>query len=210
MMLGPVTPVVGIIDYGAGNLRSIENAFEHLGARVVHVRTAGDMDPATHLLLPGVGAFGFCAERLRASTLVPAVERWVFDDRKPLLGICVGMQLLADDSDELGLQSGLGWMGGPVRRLHSDDPAVRIPHVGWNTALFKEDFGDFSAGDEADFYFDHSFAYRKPRQANALASCWHGEPFNAALRRDNLVAAQFHPEKSQAAGMRFLRGFLAM
>jgi imidazole glycerol-phosphate synthase subunit HisH len=202
--------VVGIIDYGAGNLRSIENAFEHLGARVLLVRTPGDVAGATHLLLPGVGAFGFCAERLRASGLIPAIEYWAFTERRPLLGICVGMQLLADDSDELGAQVGLGWMGGPVRLLQSADPLVRIPHVGWNTARFEASFGDFRAGDEADFYFDHSYAYRMPRQADMLATCWHGEAFNAALRRDNLVAAQFHPEKSQAAGMRFLRGFLAM
>jgi imidazole glycerol-phosphate synthase subunit HisH len=208
--MGSAAAVVGIIDYGAGNLRSIENAFEHLGARVLRMRVPSDIAAATHLLLPGVGAFGFCAERLRASGLAPGIERWVFGEHKPLLGICVGMQLLADDSDELGLQAGLGWMGGPVRRLHSTDPAVRIPHVGWNTARFEADFGDFQTGDEADFYFDHSYAYRQPTQGGALASCWHGEAFNAALRRDNLVAAQFHPEKSQAAGMRFLRGFLAM
>ena len=203
-------PVVGIIDYQAGNIRSIANAFEHLGARVEHIRTASAISSASHLLLPGVGAFGFCADRLRASGLIPAILQWTFEQQKPILGICVGMQLLADDSDELGLQQGLGWVGGSVRRLQSEDPLVRIPHVGWNTAVFEQPFGDFAAGDGADFYFDHSYAYRSPVRGAPLARSHHAEPFCAAVRADNLVAAQFHPEKSQTAGMRFLRGFLAM
>lgn len=203
-------PVVGVIDYQAGNIRSIANAFEHLGARVELIRDAAAMAKASHLLLPGVGAFGFCAERLRASGMVPAMEEWVFIQKRPLLGICVGMQLLADDSDELGMQQGLGWMGGGVRRLRSHDAEVRIPHVGWNTAVFEQPFGDFAAGDGADFYFDHSYAYREPLRGAPLARCSHAEPFCAAVQAGNLVAAQFHPEKSQTAGMRFLRGFLAM
>ena len=129
-------------------------------------------------------------------------------DGKPLLGICVGMQLLADWSDELGVQQGLGWVGGSVQRL-SPAGDVRVPHVGWNTVHFVEPFERFALGDEADFYFDHSYAYRAPRDGKAVATCTHGETFCAVIRRGALVAAQFHPEKSQTSGLRFLRGFLA-
>lgn len=202
-------PSVGIIDYEAGNIRSIANAFEHLGARVLHVRSAADLGGATHLLLPGVGAFAHCMGQLRASGLIESIHEWAFEARRPMLGICVGMQLLADESDEMGVHAGLGWIGGAVRALQPA-PSVRVPHVGWNTAVFALQFGSFAPGDEADFYFDHSFAYRQPTRGAPLAICTHGETFCAAVQRDNVVAAQFHPEKSQAAGMRFLSGFLAM
>jgi glutamine amidotransferase len=201
---------VGIIDYGAGNIRSIANAFEHLGAQVLLIGHSAELQRASHLLLPGVGAFGHCAHKLAQSGLLPAVEHWALHARKPLLGICVGMQLMADSSEELGRQRGLGWLGGQVLALPADPPLVRVPHVGWNTVTFKCPFGSYPAGDEADFYFDHSFAYHQPRLGQAMALCRHGDTFCAAVVHDNLVAAQFHPEKSQAAGMRFLKAFLAM
>lgn len=201
---------VGIVDYQAGNVRSVANAFEHAGARVLTVTTAADLAGATHLVLPGVGAFGYCADRLRASGLVPALERWALVDQRPLLGICVGMQLFADISEELGEQRGLGWGGGAVRRLSGDGRSIRVPHVGWNSVSFDEAFGEFDAGAVADFYFDHSYAYQAPTRAHRIGSCSHGETFCAVIRRDKLVAAQFHPEKSQTAGLRFLAGFLAL
>lgn len=201
---------IGIVDYQAGNIRSIANAFEHQGVRVVYVRSQTDLQGVSHVVLPGVGAFGHCADMLRKSDLTPAVEYCAFTLKKPTLGICVGMQLLADSSDEMGLQQGLGWIGGEVRRLQAVDPKVRIPHVGWNTAVFSRPFGSFCAGEGADFYFDHSFAYRQPRLGEPVAVCTHGEQFCAVVARDNIVAAQFHPEKSQGAGMRFLKAFLEM
>lgn len=202
--------VVGLIDYQAGNLQSIANAIEHLGAQVQRVASPADMASASHLVLPGVGAFGFCADRLRASGLLPALEQWALDERRPMLGICVGMQLIADRSDELGQQRGLGWGGGTVTQLQSTSSRIRVPHVGWNTVTFDEDFGDFRSGDSADFYFDHSYAYQEPTLAHRVAQCTHGQTFCAVIRRDNLVASQFHPEKSQTAGLRFLSGFLGM
>jgi glutamine amidotransferase len=203
-------PTIGLVDYQAGNVQSIANAIEHLGAQVRKVTRPADLQDVTHLVLPGVGAFGFCAQRLRASGLLESLERWTLVDRRPILGICVGMQLLADTSEELGLQHGLGWGGGSVQALKPPSPAFRVPHVGWNTVSFDEPFGEFQRGDAADFYFDHSFAYQAPTHAHRIASCTHGQTFCAVIRRQNLVAAQFHPEKSQTAGMRFLRGFLEM
>ncbi len=201
---------VGIVDYQAGNIRSIANAFEHQGARVVRVKSESDLQGVSHLVLPGVGAFGHCADMLRQSGITPAVEHWAFTLKRPTLGICVGMQLLADSSDEMGLHEGLGWIGGEVRCLHAADPKVRIPHVGWNTAVFARPFGSFRTGEGADFYFDHSFAYRRPRLGEPVATCTHGEEFCAVVALDNIVASQFHPEKSQGAGARFLRAFLEM
>lgn len=199
---------VGLIDYEAGNVRSIENALDHLGARVSRVREAGDLDGKTHLLLPGVGAFGHCADKLRATGLVPDLERWAIQENRPLLGICVGMQLLADRGEELGAHEGLGFVGGVVRQLTGNPPHVRVPHVGWNDVTFAEPFGDFKAGETADFYFDHSFAYHDPVHGSVVGSAEHGERFCAVVRRGKLVASQFHPEKSQRAGLRFLKGFL--
>ncbi|MGI9343058.1 MAG: imidazole glycerol phosphate synthase subunit HisH [Gammaproteobacteria bacterium] len=203
-------PIVGVLDYQAGNIQSIINAVDHLGAESRTVASAADMDGLSHLILPGVGAFGFCSRNLRATGLLPDLERWTLEERKPILGICVGMQLLADASAELGEHEGLGWGGGRVEALEPDGKGIRIPHVGWNTATFDEEFGDFEPGESADFYFDHAFAYQSPTHAHRVASCTHGQTFCAAIRRDNLVAVQFHPEKSQTAGMRFLTGFLGL
>ena len=123
--------VVGIVDYEAGNVRSIDNAFAYLGARTVRVRGEQDLAECSHLVLPGVGAFGFCAERLLASGLTDRLQHWALIERRPLLGICVGMQLLADGSEESPHAPGLGWIGGAVRKLAAT-PGIRVPHVGWN------------------------------------------------------------------------------
>lgn len=209
-MTGSDRALVGIVDYQAGNIRSVINAVEHVGAGARRVVTESDLSGLTHLVLPGVGAFGHCAERLWASGLVPFLQRWILVDRRPLLGICVGMQLLADWSEELGDHKGLGWGGGVVRRLRPDASSARVPHVGWNSVRFDEAWGGFRAGDEADFYFDHSYAYQEPTHAHRVASCTHGSEFCAVIRRGELVAAQFHPEKSQVNGLRFLAGFLGL
>jgi glutamine amidotransferase len=200
--------VVGIIDYQAGNIQSIENAFIHIGARVIRVVSEQQIQDCTHLVLPGVGAFGFCAENLRSSGLIPALERWALEEGHPLLGICVGMQLLSDRSEESEKSQGLGWFGGIVKTI-SARPGIRVPHVGWNVVEFANDFGEFAAGYKTDFYFDHSFAYQNPNKGSVLGFCTHGERFSAIIEQGNIIATQFHPEKSQEAGLRFLRGFLA-
>lgn len=203
-----MTTSVGIIDYQAGNVRSLLNAFESLGVDVCMVAVPDELTAKTHLVLPGVGAFGYCAEKLAESGMLDSLNHWVLVDKKPLLGICVGMQLLADFSEEHGMHQGLGWIGGQVLGLQPEYPDVRVPHVGWNTVEFQAEFGRFRAGDRADFYFDHSFAYRNTPSGVELAYCMHGIPFTAIVRKGNLLAAQFHPEKSQDAGKKFLKGFL--
>lgn len=199
--------VVGLVDYKAGNVQSIENSFSHAGAEVVRVKHVEDLSRCTHLVLPGVGAFGFCAEKLSATSLAPALDEWAFARKRPLLGICVGMQLFADGSDESPGIRGLGWIGGQVRRFTSG-PGIRVPHVGWNAVRFAHAWGGFPEGFTADFYFDHSYAYGEPRLGRAIGICNHGHEFSAIIERDNIIAMQFHPEKSQTAGLKVIEGFL--
>jgi glutamine amidotransferase len=205
-----VPAVVGVVEYGAGNIQSLVNAVEFLGAEVRHLDPEASWAGVSHVILPGVGAFGFCADRLRASGLLPALTDWAMGQRRPVLGICVGMQLLAETSEELGRQQGLGWLGGEVRKLESASAETRIPHVGWNDVRFLEDFGECGRGAAPDFYFDHSFAYTTPVRGRVVGTCEHGRTFCAVVRHENIVGAQFHPEKSQEAGQRFLRSFLRL
>lgn len=201
---------VGIVDYQSGNTRSVTNAVEFAGGTAKVVHRVEDIAGCSHLLLPGVGAFGFCAAQLRASGLLPAIQQWALADRKPLLGICVGMQLLADHSEEQGRHAGLGWLGGAVRKMNRPaGSSIRIPHVGWNEVQFLEPFGDLRQGESPNFYFDHSYAYESPRHGSEIGRCSHGRQFSAVIRHENIVAVQFHPEKSQVAGMRVLRAFFA-
>lgn len=199
--------VVGIVDYGAGNIQSIENAVEHVGSRTCRIAREDELAACSHLVLPGVGAFGFCRSRLTDSGLMDALHQWACVARRPLLGICVGMQLMADSSEESPLATGLGWVGGEVKRLPMG-PHIRVPHVGWNAVEFERDYGKFRAGETVDFYFDHSYAYSSPRSGVVLGHCTHGVSFTAIVQRDNVTAAQFHPEKSQSAGLRLLSSFL--
>ena len=203
--------VVGIIDYNSGNIRSVINAVESVGSKTCLVNKPGQLNDCTHLILPGVGAFGFCADQLRSSGMLPALENCVFQEGKPLLGICVGMQLMADFSEEQGSHDGLSWIGGSVKKLEKClESNVRVPHVGWNDVVFKENFGLIKSGEVIAFYFDHSFAYQNPELGEELAFCWHGCKFTAIIKRENIVAVQFHPEKSQSTGMRFIKSFLSL
>jgi glutamine amidotransferase len=202
-------PTVGIVEYGSGNVRSVVNAVEAVGARARRLSEPGDLAACSHLILPGVGAFGFCAEKLRDSGFLPAIERSALLEGRPLLGICVGMQLMADFSEELGRHAGLGWVGGTVTELRPDAArGIRVPHVGWDNVLFTEEMGLFAEGESVDFYFDHSFALQGPALGREVGTCHHGRNFSAVVRRGNILAVQFHPEKSQTAGMRLIETFL--
>ena len=203
-------PVVGIIDYQAGNIHSIQSAFEALGVSVRIICKPNMVDNCSHVVLPGVGAFGYCIGKLHESGLLPRLERWAITEQRPMLGICVGMQLLARYGMELGRHNGLGWLDGQVLQLHAKPPAVRVPHVGWNNVNFLHDFGSFKRGDAPDFYFDHSFAFFSQSDDQMIGKSDHGVSFSTVVRRDNIIATQFHPEKSQEAGLRFLDGFLQM
>ncbi len=208
-------PSIVLIDYGSGNLRSAEKALQRAaGERAGEVVTTDDpalVARAERIVLPGVGAFRACMEALSSrGGLVEAIIEAVQGRGAPFLGICVGMQLLATRGLEFEATPGLDWLSGEVRRLEAPDNTVRIPHMGWNTLAIPASsalFAGLAAGPH--MYFTHSFALYPDDAGDVLAWCDHGGPFAAAVARENLVGVQFHPEKSQAAGLAFLANFLA-
>lgn len=207
-----------VIDYGSGNLRSAAKALERAGRETVAdgaVTVTGEakaLDRADRIVLPGVGAFGDCAAGLRALPgMIEALERNVRERRKPFLGICVGMQLMADWGIEHGQHNGLGWIPGEVRPLAPADPALKIPHMGWNevrpvSAGAHPVLSGFTAAAHA--YFVHSYAIICEKETDVLATTDYGGGFTAVIGRDNVIGTQFHPEKSQTAGLRLLGDFL--
>lgn len=206
---------VVIVDYGSGNLRSAAKAFERQAAtldRAPAISVSGrpeDVVAAERLVLPGVGAFGDCREGLRAvAGLWEAVAEFVEQKGRPFLGICVGMQLMARRGLEHGEHEGFGWIDGEVDRIRPADPALKIPHMGWNviesaTHPVLEGFGS-----DPHAYFVHSFAFRDVPADQRLAQVGYGGPVVAAVGRDNMIGTQFHPEKSQHVGLTLIRNFL--
>ena len=211
-----------VIDYGSGNLRSAAKALERAAREtgtdtVVTVSgAAAVLDRADRIVLPGVGAFGDCAAGLRALPgMIEALERNVRENGKPFLGICVGMQLMADRGIEHGAHEGLGWIPGEVRPLAPSDPGLKIPHMGWNVVEPEPApektrphpvLSGFAGGAHA--YLVHSYAIICETAAHVLATADYGGRFAATVGRDNMIGTQFHPEKSQAAGLRLLGDFL--
>ena len=198
---------LALIDYGAGNLRSVENALKAAGAADVLVTADPDVvRGADRIVLPGVGAFAACMGALSAIPgMVDAMGEAVHAKGRPFLGICVGMQLLADTGEEYGSHAGLGWIGGTVRALKPSDPALKVPHMGWNDVVPTAQHPLIVPGEA---YFLHSFAIEDIDPALRLAITDHGGTVTAAVGRDNIVGVQFHPEKSQSHGLALLGRFL--
>lgn len=198
---------IALIDYGAGNLRSVANALRAAGGAEVAVTSDPDVVArADRIVLPGVGAFKHCMDNLSAiDGMVAALEARVRGEGAPFLGICVGMQLLADAGEEHGLHAGLGWIGGTVRAF-VPAPGLRVPHMGWNTVTLTGDHPVLAAGEA---YFLHGYHFADAEASDVLASSDHGGRFVAAVGRDNIIGAQFHPEKSQRYGLALLERFLA-
>ena len=197
---------LGVIDYGAGNLRSVLNTFEAAGVTGHLVRTPEDAAGVTHLVLPGVGAFGDCAEKLRSQELVPLIRTWIGQD-KPFLGICVGYQVLFETGEEDEQVPGLGIFKGRVVRFAESE--LKVPHMGWNAVQWQAPDHPLSVELVGDvrFYFVHSYYVRCNNPADTLASAVHGLEFSAAIRSGNAMGVQFHPEKSHKFGLRLLRNF---
>jgi len=198
---------LALIDYGAGNLRSVENALKAAGATEVRVTADPEtVRTADRIILPGVGAFAHCMGALSAIPgMVEAMEDAVHRKAIPFLGICVGMQLLADAGEEHGRHEGLGWIGGTVRGLKPADRALKVPHMGWNDVIPAAPHPLIVPGEA---YFLHSFAIEDIDPALRLATTDHGGTVTAAVGRDNIVGVQFHPEKSQSYGLALLSRFL--
>jgi len=197
-------PQVALIDYGAGNLRSAARALIAAGADVITTADPAAIAAAERIVLPGVGAFAQCITALRASGVEPALADAVHGRGVPFLGICVGMQLLASEGHEHGVHQGLGWLPGVVTRLEPSDPALKVPHMGWNRVEPREGAG-ITAGDA---YFVHSYHFTPDDPADVLATTDHGGTIAAVVRRGCITGVQFHPEKSQAWGLNFLKNWL--
>lgn len=197
--------MVTIVDYGSGNLRSVQKAFESLGIAAAITDDPQRVADAGRLVLPGVGAFGDAMEQLRARGLVEPLVDHLRADR-PFLGICMGLQLLFETGWEGGRQPGLGILAGEVVRF-DPTPGLKIPHMGWNTVEWTRSQGARTSPSDEWFYFVHSYVAR-PRDPDVIAGISdYGGGFCSAVARGRLMATQFHPEKSQSAGMRLLASF---
>ncbi|NWK56510.1 imidazole glycerol phosphate synthase subunit HisH [Verrucomicrobiaceae bacterium N1E253] len=200
---------VGIVDYGRGNLRSVENAFLAIGADAVLITRPDELDDITHLVVPGQGEFGDCAANLKKQGMFAPIQQWAADD-KPYLGICVGYQLIFEQGEESPDAEGLAIMKGSVKRF--PDKGLKIPHMGWNSVIPNDPDHPIWADmpEEPFFYFVHSYYPEPDNPGNVAAVCDYVLPFAAAVTRGNLVATQFHPEKSQHNGLQLLKNFLAL
>ena len=197
---------LALIDYGAGNLQSVKNALKAAGAADVIVTADPEVvAKADRIVLPGVGAFAHCMSALSAiDGMVAAMDQRVRGEGVPFLGICVGMQLLADAGVEHGTHAGLGWIGGTVRAIEPA-PEIKVPHMGWNDVTLAAPHPVLMEGEA---YFLHSYHFEAGDAADVLATTHHGSALTAAVGRDNILGVQFHPEKSQAYGIETLRRFL--
>jgi len=205
-----VAEAIALIDYGAGNLHSVHNALKAAGAE----RVAVTADPeivrgAQRIVLPGVGSFKACMDGLAAiQGMVDALEKRVLRDGVPFLGVCVGMQLMAERGLEFGETAGLGWIEGQVERIERTDPAIKIPHMGWNDVSPLPHMNGAQLIEPGEAYFLHSYHLVPDNGHEIAAMTDHGGGLVAAVARDNLLGVQFHPEKSQAYGIALLARFL--
>lgn len=201
--------MVTIIDYGIGNLRSIEKAFEKVDVDVERTDDLATIAAADRLVLPGVGAFGACINEIRQRDLeAPILE--AIDAGKPFLGVCVGLQLLFEIGEERGSHEGLGVLPGRVVHFHANgaDESLKVPHMGWNTLQITRDVPLLDGiEDEAYVYFVHSFHAAPEEPGDVLATTTYGRDFPAMVHRNNVFGVQFHPEKSQGVGLRILKNF---
>jgi len=192
-----------------GNLLSVANALELVGATVRVCRNADDLIECDRFILPGVGAFGDGIAGLRRTGMIPALEQHVCNEGRPLLGICLGMQVLARTSCEGGQHKGLGWIPAEVVPLKPSDPQLRVPHMGWNDIVIRDAAHLFKGlAQYPEFYFIHSYHLKCDSESVVPAECDYGGRFACAVAKDNIVATQFHPEKSQYSGLKVLSNFL--
>lgn len=201
---------VAIINFGMGNLGSVRRAFEDLGVEPVLANHPSSLFDANRIVLPGVGAFGEGMAHLRRGGWGDALNEVVVAQGRPLLGICLGMQMLATTGHEGGETQGLGMIPGRVQRLDELGCGLRIPHVGWNEVRYRTDDALFCGiPDASDFYFVHSYAFVPQASEDLIATVPYGIDIAAVVRRGHVFGCQFHPEKSSKAGRQLLRNFLS-
>lgn len=201
--------MVAIIDYGAGNLSSVKKALDYLGAESEITQDREKIMSASHVILPGVGSFADAMNSMRERGLVEIVKEAALSG-KPFLGICLGLQLLFDESEESPGVKGLGLLKGKIVQIPKKGE-LKVPHIGWNSVCFKQKNGIFAGLEENSyFYFVHSFYLKDADKEDVAAVTCYGVNIECAVQRGNLCAVQFHPEKSSKAGLRLLRNFLSM
>ncbi len=202
---------VAIIHYGLGNLRSVYNAAEFLGAAPFIAEKPDELAGADYAILPGVGAFGDGMDNLKKGGWIAAISGHAVEKKKPFLGICLGMQLLASTGTEHGNHGGLDLIRGTVVKLSPPDKAIRIPHIGWNEVKVSEGAKTYQGIEKPhDFYFVHSYVFAPEEKTVVSGMSNHGQDFVASVERDNIWGVQFHTEKSQKAGLALLGNFLRL
>jgi glutamine amidotransferase len=203
--------MVGVINYGQGNVASVRNAVEYIGRDVREVGCAAEMEDISHFILPGVGAFASAMEHLTKLDLIEALRRQVIEKGKWLLGICVGMQVFGRVGHEFGSHPGLGYIEGSVDPIAAPEHGLPVPHMGWNELELRRESALLSGMPERPcFYFVHSYQLNPTDQRAIMATCDYGSPVVACVERDNVLGVQFHPEKSQRDGLQLLRNFCGL
>ena len=200
--------MIGIIDYGSGNIQAIRNIYKRLKIKTFIVKVPKDVSLATKLILPGVGAFDEAIGKLEQSGLRNALDKAVLQDKIPVMGICVGMQIMADSSEEGALQ-GLGWISGSVKCFDINQISIvpKLPHMGWNEiSVFKHSIFD-GIDKKIGFYFLHSYFFKAESKKNVIATSCYQHKFDCAINSENIFGFQFHPEKSHSNGIRLFKNF---
>ncbi len=198
--------MIAILDYGVGNLKSIYNMFKKVGVESFITSNIEDIKNANKYLLPGVGSFDHGITSLKKTLFFETLEKEVLENKKPILGICLGMQLLTNSSEE-GKEKGLGWIDAQTMKFDLEDKNLSIPHMGWNKTIPINTNTIFRNLDENRFYFVHSYHVVCDDQKNILATANYGKSFTCSIYKDNIYGVQFHPEKSHTFGMKLFKNF---
>jgi len=203
--------MIGIVNYGVGNLLSVYNALDFIGANVEICNTPKELINKEKIILPGVGSFKSCMSNLVDRGFYETLDKLVVNEKRPILGICLGMQLMADKSFEGGEHKGFGWIDGDVVPINSQNSKLKIPHVGWNSINIKSENRLLNGLPEnSDVYFVHSYHMKCKNNSNVIATCEYGDELTASICNENIYGAQFHPEKSQEYGIRILENFCSI
>jgi glutamine amidotransferase len=200
--------MIAIIDYGVGNLASIKNMIKKAGFESVLASDPDTLEKADKIILPGIGAFDHCMKKFNESGLRPLVTKKIKEEKIPLLGICVGLQMLMESSEE-GTEPGLGWVSGKTVKFKKEKLGdLKIPHMGWtDVQVTKKTLLTEDLGEQPRFYFVHSYYVQPENKSDEMLSAFYGYEFTAAVNRENIYGAQFHPEKSHKYGMKILGNF---
>ncbi len=202
---------IGIIDYGLSNLACVNSAVNFLGFKTRLIKKPDDFRNVSKIILPGVGAFGDAMDNLSQRNLLDELNENIIEKEKYFLGICLGAQLICRKSEEFGVTKGLGWIDADVKKIHSKNENLRIPHSGWNNIeLLKKNILFKEIPSDSLFYFTHSFGIFNNDRSTVIGECNHGETFSVALNYKNIFGVQFHPEKSQKMGLTLLKNFLRL